>query len=240
MNAEHKITGELFEMEHIVHRDHNNAHTIKQRGLPRPARQSPKELPTGCPATCKCATGARANGGLSLNSAGYCEHICSKPYGGARYCGQGSSYTIGDFVDCTGCGGQVQGSDADYGSEAARASTTAGGSQIVPQGDAESNGQVVMPEWAIWLIGVGFTVMLAIIVALLYVISTRKNPASEIVLSQETVDERKRAESVEVIHIMGGGSLISKESMDSKEVSAGAPAKSPPGSIEARGVICLD
>ena len=31
-------------------------------------------------------------------------------------------------------------------------------------------------------------------------------------ISLQTVDERKRAESVEVIHIMGGGSLISKVS----------------------------
>ena len=66
---------------------------------------------------------------------------------------------------------------SDWGdSEATRASTAvaAGDSQAVPQGTADSNGRVSLPEWALWLNGAVFTMLLAVIIALLYVVSTTR------------------------------------------------------------------
>ena len=40
-----------------------------------------------------------ADGGLEVNSAGYCTSYCSK-WG---YCGDGELYKTGAFVDCTAC-----------------------------------------------------------------------------------------------------------------------------------------
>merc|ERR1712179_141221 len=50
---------------------------------------------------CKCIRGASSNGGKELNTDGYCEFYCSKPYSGKRYCGTGKDYRTGDFIDCT-------------------------------------------------------------------------------------------------------------------------------------------
>jgi len=56
-----------------------------------------------CPADCKCMAGGAGNGGAEVNAQGFCEKYCSPEYSGTRYCGTGSDYKKGDFVDCTGC-----------------------------------------------------------------------------------------------------------------------------------------
>ena len=60
-----------------------------------------------CPDACKCLQdgGNGHNGGKSLNLDGYCEFVCSAVTDGVRYCGDGYSYRLGDFVDCTSCKG---------------------------------------------------------------------------------------------------------------------------------------
>jgi hypothetical protein len=58
---------------------------------------------SSCPSTCKCSSAHPSNGGQDVNSDGYCHAICSKPYSGTRYCGQGAAYTEGDYIDCSAC-----------------------------------------------------------------------------------------------------------------------------------------
>jgi hypothetical protein len=62
-----------------------------------------------CPSECKypkCVIGAAWNGGEDLSSASKsCQAYCSATTNDdhQRYCGRGSEYTTGDFVDCTTC-----------------------------------------------------------------------------------------------------------------------------------------
>ena len=49
---------------------------------------------------CKCTKGSSSNEGKELNENGVCEHYCSKPYSGVRYCGTGTDYKSGDSINC--------------------------------------------------------------------------------------------------------------------------------------------
>mmetsp|Transcript_136809 Transcript_136809/g.249382 ORF Transcript_136809/g.249382 Transcript_136809/m.249382 type:complete len:402 (+) Transcript_136809:83-1288(+) len=60
---------------------------------------------TKCPSACEspvCGKGASWNGGIELTN-GKCTSWCSKPYNGARYCGNGAKYSGADSIDCSGC-----------------------------------------------------------------------------------------------------------------------------------------
>mmetsp|Transcript_63413 Transcript_63413/g.196485 ORF Transcript_63413/g.196485 Transcript_63413/m.196485 type:complete len:526 (+) Transcript_63413:118-1695(+) len=74
-----------------------------------PAAPDPRALTaevTACSSDCsqpRCLDGNPSNGGVPLIQ-GSCQNICSRKYGGFRYCGTGSSYAGSDAVQCQMCG----------------------------------------------------------------------------------------------------------------------------------------
>jgi len=74
-------------------------HRCDKKWTAKNCKQTCGLCPASCPETCKCQTGGVADGGLEVNSAGYCTSYCSK-WG---YCGDGELYRRGAYVDCTGC-----------------------------------------------------------------------------------------------------------------------------------------
>lgn len=83
--------------------------TTKLTTMPPTLGPKPTKAPTtpvkACPDSCQqptCVPGIASNGGKNLTD-GWCVKYCSQPFGGKRYCGEGSEYKSVGSVDCTGC-----------------------------------------------------------------------------------------------------------------------------------------
>jgi len=194
MTAEHRLTGEQYEMEGVVHRDLNNEHSMKHL-------ESPRKLST-------------TQG--------------SEP----------SVATPGPMDPAPEVQGEVAGSG-----KASKASTAAGDSQAVPQGTADSSGRVSVPKWALWLIGAVVTMLIAVIVALLYVVSTtrhRLTPGTAIELNKVQDPRQPRAESQTAMEIASTVDDTSSATLKASNPRSPTSAEIRSRSGSREGVICLD
>lgn len=83
--------------------DEQQVHMMLARSL---ESKSTSKSAAECPAVCSaktCQAGNPAQIGGKHLTGNLCNHMCSKPYNGMRWCGAGVGYTEGDAIDCGGC-----------------------------------------------------------------------------------------------------------------------------------------
>jgi len=180
-----------------------------------------------------------------------CSGLCSAECGGGVYgCGcvqitaPGPAVTPGDHGPA-GCRCEQSHIQIDGTQKAA---ISAAGSQAVPQGNAESSDRVHVPTWALWLIGAAFTMLIAVNIGLLYVLSTRRwRPATGAAVEMgEVANPRMRAPSLQAIEIKDGGpaglegALRNEESVVSSPRTPNQTTAVRARSVSQEGVICLD
>jgi len=121
-----------------------------------------------------------------------------------------------------------------------KSKAAAGGALGTPQGSAESSDMVHVPKLALWLVGAAVTLMLAVIITLLYVVSTTRHrlasgPAVE---PNKLPNHRSRSASQSTVEIIGKGESINVESVVSSPRTRSTAVRTRSASQE--GVICLD
>jgi len=128
-------------------------------------------------------------------------------------------------------------------SEASKASTAAD-SQAVPRVTADSSNKGMhVPEWALWLNGAVVTMLIAVIIALLYVVSTtRRRLASGTTVELNKVQNpaSSRTESQAAVEIVSTTHDTSSAALKASNPRSPTSTEIRSRSGSREGVICLD